>query len=1041
MNVFRRAGQKKNIIRPANRHVPIADGTGLRRTTIRRPLLGQKSDRFSGQFQKNEKMMVCIQRRLGGIGDVLMTTPVLRAIKTRFPKCHLTYATDPEYYHGELIRILEHNPYIDEVVNYRNIDRSKFQFFTDLTGIEPPFERKDLPVVNRIDMYARHVGISLDNPLPIYIVTDKEKQWAREIFTQWFEDPAKYTVVCLHTASVDLRRTWPIENYVRLVSEVAQEREDIRFLILDHNRKLPEWNYKHCVDISSYGIRQTAALIDRCNIFVGPDSGPLHIAGALEKEIVSVFGSSNPMARINYYDNAVSVTADTPCKFCLHPESLVIGQDFVKTISSFDLGDRVFDAAGLPRRIEQKNIHSIEDRMYEIRMAGTNVPIKITGQHRVFAVERGHCRKTHRKEYVMPELVLEKPICELQRDDYLLLSPPVLGGPEIFKTEFCQHHSANKIPEEIRWDYNFAWFIGMFLAEASCQSSSISFCTGPEEDEIRERLLKIGQEYFGLAGKISPQKNNRAIDVYFCSASLSRRLSSLFGKRASEKRIPLSILPYNIEVIKGLIDGLFAGDGYINNRSVVLGTASQHLAYQVYELLILLGSSPRIYRRIKNTNYKTGAIYWRVEHEISNIVNRMNMTEAILNKKFGFSPYIHMSCGTLVPIREIKEIDYDGPVVDLGISESHTYNVNGFAIFNCWYASCRSDLSCMKNIKVEKVKQALLDKIDNRIPEIISDKRIRICVRYPSSVDLEISNIAKDLVAGFSALGVVAVENPTDSRKEDISIDVFRSSLVENTNDHRSPDSKLNLCFPIITETRITRDAANRIASGYDVVLTTGLANSEAMREGGIRGYRHTIHMPMVSAKKAPRTKENVVGSVITNFIPENVSLLISSIKDCGLNLDLILCCLDGEQEVRKMAKEMNITILSPGELDIFWDRIGLYIDAQGASSGYFAGKAISKLLPTIIGDYGTVKWLDDRVCHKIPVSETKPYMVYTSGKYVGTYSTHDKQIIIDSLMTVVKLGCYTIEDLVKARDYLLKESSVKTFKRLINILQKKVGT
>ena len=316
MKRLRSKAGHQGILRPTSRRVQVMTRQGRSKTKkIYKPLGSPGRDRVASQLQGKTNLRLCIQRRLGGIGDVLMTTPVVKALKTRYPECHLTYATDPQYYHGDLIRILEGNPYIDEVVDYRGIDQQAFHLFVDLTGICPPYENKNNPPMNRIDLFARHVGTRLDDPLPDYIIRDDEKQWANKIIQKWFGE-GSYKTIVVHTASVDARRTWPVQNYIELITQLAAKRSDLRFIILDQNRKNKTWDYKYCVNASDYGVRQMAALIWAADLFVGPDSGPMHVAGALEKEIVALFGSTHPDARINYYDGAVSVTADIDCLYC-----------------------------------------------------------------------------------------------------------------------------------------------------------------------------------------------------------------------------------------------------------------------------------------------------------------------------------------------------------------------------------------------------------------------------------------------------------------------------------------------------------------------------------------------------------------------------------------------------------------------------------------------------------------------------------------------------------------------------------------------------
>ena len=360
MNVFRKTGKTKAVVRQPRRKVLVAGSDGLKPypRRPRRPVGLVEDKQLINTQTSGEQLKLCVQRRLGGIGDVLMTTPSVRALKEYFPECHLTYATDPNYYSGELVQILEGNPYIDEIADFKRVTADKFHFFVDITSVCPQREKKENPPVNRIDMFSEHIGIRLADRLPIYEVTKEEKKWCSSIYRKWFGS-GDYKVVVIHTASVDSRRTWPVENYVNLIAEMTGKRADLRFVIFDQNRKKLTWDLKNCVNASDYGIRQKAALIWGCDVFVGPDSGPMHLAGALSKSMVTLFGSTDPAARINHYDNAVSVTAHQRCAPCWYDHC---DNDLacMKDISIGDvveaLSDKLDNSAPVSLRSRQRSV-------------------------------------------------------------------------------------------------------------------------------------------------------------------------------------------------------------------------------------------------------------------------------------------------------------------------------------------------------------------------------------------------------------------------------------------------------------------------------------------------------------------------------------------------------------------------------------------------------------------------------------------------------------------------------------------------------------
>ena len=63
-------------------------------------------------------------------------------------------------------------------------------------------------------------------------------------------------------------------------------------------------------------LRQYAALVSRCGLFVGPDTGPMHIAAALNVPTVGIFGSTDELRNGPYGDRHTTVTADVVCRPC-----------------------------------------------------------------------------------------------------------------------------------------------------------------------------------------------------------------------------------------------------------------------------------------------------------------------------------------------------------------------------------------------------------------------------------------------------------------------------------------------------------------------------------------------------------------------------------------------------------------------------------------------------------------------------------------------------------------------------------------------------
>ena len=51
--------------------------------------------------------------RMKFIGDVVLTTPIIRTLREAYPEAHIAYLGDKK-----AVSLLEHNPYLDEIISF-----------------------------------------------------------------------------------------------------------------------------------------------------------------------------------------------------------------------------------------------------------------------------------------------------------------------------------------------------------------------------------------------------------------------------------------------------------------------------------------------------------------------------------------------------------------------------------------------------------------------------------------------------------------------------------------------------------------------------------------------------------------------------------------------------------------------------------------------------------------------------------------------------------------------------------------------------------
>lgn len=254
---------------------------------------------------------ICIIRSVGGIGDVLMMTPGIRALKEQNPNLEITVAVDMHTTWDKSYReMLKNAPFIDHLIDARYVNRNKFTKVVDISSVCIAFEKKELRVNNRIDLFARALGVrNLKNKVPFYEVEHHERIWASKLLKD--KNCFGKTIIGFNPESNDSKRSWSRQQVYRFMKLLEKQKNQTKVILFDFANSYPEFsNLDFVINARGTTVRQMSALIERCNAFVTPDTGPMHIAGALSIPTVCLFGSIPPQARINHYPTHVAVTSE-----------------------------------------------------------------------------------------------------------------------------------------------------------------------------------------------------------------------------------------------------------------------------------------------------------------------------------------------------------------------------------------------------------------------------------------------------------------------------------------------------------------------------------------------------------------------------------------------------------------------------------------------------------------------------------------------------------------------------------------------------------
>ncbi len=161
-------------------------------------------------------------------------------------------------------------------------------------------------LVDRILQIPKYLGISILSRRLDYKAQATEDEFANRFCKTQL--PRRHSpLIAIQSSSFHTKnyRNWPVERFCELCKSLLSKHPNSFFILLgskddaSRNAIIKNEIGSHALDTSGkLDLRQSAALISKCNLYIGVDTGPSHIAGALNTPSVVMYHANCPSTLI-----------------------------------------------------------------------------------------------------------------------------------------------------------------------------------------------------------------------------------------------------------------------------------------------------------------------------------------------------------------------------------------------------------------------------------------------------------------------------------------------------------------------------------------------------------------------------------------------------------------------------------------------------------------------------------------------------------------------------------------------------------------------
>ncbi len=216
---------------------------------------------------------------------------------------------------------------IDLIFSFVSDKEQVFAHNLRKTGVNHIIHREPLPACSENTHITDHLlksldSLGIDDPtaIPKVFLNNEDLCLGEKFIKDAAVNPSK-PLIAIHPGSGSRQKCWPVERFAALMSRLSRD-VDAQFLVTSgpaDDKILEELRKKtgnSFITANQLPLPHLAAIIAKCRLFIGNDSGITHLAAAVRTPTIALFGPTDPQIWGTRGEKVTILYKKLPCSPC-----------------------------------------------------------------------------------------------------------------------------------------------------------------------------------------------------------------------------------------------------------------------------------------------------------------------------------------------------------------------------------------------------------------------------------------------------------------------------------------------------------------------------------------------------------------------------------------------------------------------------------------------------------------------------------------------------------------------------------------------------